>query len=211
MGSSFICQDPAPPPMESALMASGGLGGWFSNSGYGRDPFFFFTSSGSFHQVDGMLGILFGDLEDVLKLPDMLWFDPMYELKKRHLRTDILRHEGVSEETNNFHLTPRLEVYGSSRNMLGEQLVLFHKKGQFLSWKEIKKRIWYIYIYTQLTQTLDIHTYLNQDFPVYPWTSRNFVTGIYTYIYTTEFLAKKRQSVSWCPKNYNSGPTLLCK
>lgn len=98
-----------------------------------QGPFFFFTSSGSFHQVDGMLGILFGDLEDVLKLPDMLWFDPMYELKKRHLRTDILRHEGVSEETNNFHLTPRLEVYGSSRNMLGEQLVLFHKKGQFLS------------------------------------------------------------------------------
>lgn len=42
-------------------------------------------------------GILFGDLEDVLKVPDMSWFDPMYELKKRHLRTDILTHEGVSE------------------------------------------------------------------------------------------------------------------
>ena len=74
MGSSFICQDPAPPPMESALMASGGLGEEPLQQWIWQGPFFFHIlwqfSPGGWNVVNP--GILSGDLEDVLKVLDML-------------------------------------------------------------------------------------------------------------------------------------------
>ena len=83
------------------------------------------------------------------------------------------------------------------------------KKGSFCLEKRQRKK-YYIYI----TYTYVRYSYLNQDFPVYPWTSRNFVTGyIYIYFFFPQNslpIKGAKLSVEF-PKNYNSGPTVLCK
>lgn len=146
---------------------------------------FFFTSSGSFHQVDGTLG-------NPLRRPwrcfesswhVMVWPDVWAEKKtSEDWHFDAWRSKWVNQQFS-LDSSARSIYTGSSRNMLGGQLVPFHLRAVFVLKRDKEENMMYIYIYI-ITYTDIWYSYLNQDVPVYPWTSRNFVTGdIYVYIH----------------------------
>lgn len=117
---------------------------------------FFFTSSGSFHQVDGTLG-------NPLRRPwrcfesswhVMVWPDVWAEKKtSEDWHFDAWRSKWVNQQFS-LDSSARSIYTGSSRNMLGGQLVPFHLRAVFVLKRDKEENMMYIYIYYNLHRHL---------------------------------------------------------